>query len=57
MLTWLKTEPGEPHTAETWLKDLTVPTAECLHMELCKYRERSLSTYIFTHINRGRCCF
>lgn len=30
---------------------------ECLHMELCKYREKSLSTYIFTHINRGRCCF
>lgn len=28
MLTCLKTGPREPHAAETWLKDLTVPTAE-----------------------------
>jgi len=47
VLTWLKTEPGEPHTAETWLKDLTVPTAECVCIWSYVNTERGVYPHIY----------
>lgn len=54
MLTCLKTGPREPHTAETWQKDLTVPTAEsvCIWSYVNTTREEFIHIYIDTHKQR-----